>query len=517
MNRLVPVLLLVAACKGGDHHAEGEHGHDHGAPAELPGQSITIWAERTELFMEYQPLIVGKEGRFAAHVTAMPSGKAVTAGRATVTVTYADGVALTGTATEPSNPGIFRPTLTPAKPGPCKLTFAVESTQTTETFAAGACEVFADEAAARAKLGEEEEAPGRISFLKEQQWKTDFTVVAAAERDLQAGVRASGEIRPVAGQDAQLAAPIGGRVTLAEPAPLLGMPVTRGQVLATISPHSAGGGDRAGLAADVATGQAELDAARAELARAERLVADQAAPAKTVAEAQTRVRIAEARVTGARGRLAQLDAGASGRGGGQRYQLRAPIDGTLVAVEVASGENVDEGRTLFRVIDLDRVWLVASVFEPDVPKIEGARVAWFTIEGYDEPFDVDEKSGKLVTVGRVVDPRTRTVPVVFDLDNRAGKLRVGNFARVAIATGAPKRALAVPESALVDDAGRAIVYVMVEGEAFERRPVRTGIRARGWVEILDGVTAGEHVVTTGAYEVKLTAASGAVPAHGHVH
>jgi cobalt-zinc-cadmium efflux system membrane fusion protein len=107
--------------------------------------------------------------------------------------------------------------------------------------------------------------------------------------------------------------------------------------------------------------------------------------------------------------------------------------------------------------------------------------------------------------------------VIFELDNRAGKLRIGNFARLVIATGAPRRALAIPSPRSSKTPARPIAYVMVEGEAFERRPLRLGIRGNGWVEVLEGVTAGEHVVTRGAYEIKLQAASGSVPAHGHVH
>lgn len=515
---LIPIVLALGCGRGGSEAAHDDHGHGATTgPAELPGQSVTTWAERTELFMEYPPLIVGREARFAAHVTEMPTFRAVTSGRVTLTVIYPGGAEVSGAVDAPSNPGIFRPVLTPSKVGPCELRFTIASPQVSETFAAGPCEVFADEAAARAKLGEEAEVPGRITFLKEQQWKTDFATVAAGEQDLQDGVRATGEIRPVAGRAAEVGAPVAGRVTLSEPAPILGMPVVAGQVLATIAPRAAAGGDRATMAADVDAARAELEAARAELARAERLVADQAAPARVRDEARTRLAIAEARATGARGRLAQFDASAAGGGGARRFQLRAPIAGTLVAMSAASGENVDEGRALFSVIDLDRVWLVAKVVEPDVPRVEGARTAWFTVEGYEQPFTVDETNARLVTIGRVIDPRSRTVPVIFELDNRAGKLRIGNFARLVIATGAPRRALAIPTAAVVEDAGRPIAYVMVEGEAFERRPLRLGIRGNGWVEVLDGVVAGEHVITRGAYEIKLQAAAGAVPAHGHVH
>jgi membrane fusion protein, heavy metal efflux system len=511
-------ILLTAAAACGE-HKHGAGGHGAGVDDELPGQSVTIWAKRTELFAEFPPLIVGHESRFAAHVTEMPSFKAVTAGTATITLRYADGAKVEGAVQAPSNPGIFRPVLKPDRAGPCTLDMSVSGPQLTETFTIGPCVVFPDEAAARKALREEDEAPGRIVYLKEQQWKTDFATIEVGERDLQDGVRASGEIRPVAGRAAPLTAPVAGRAALAEPVPLLGMPIAQGQVLATISPRLSGGGDRATMAAESASYAAEVDAARTELARAERLVADQAAPARTVDEARTRLRVAEARLTGARGRLAQFDASASGGGGGggRRFQVRAPIAGTLVASEVASGESVDEGQEMFQVIDLERVWLVAKVFEPDVPRVEGARAAWFTIEGYPQPFTVDETNGKLVTIGRVIDPQTRTVPVIFEVANPDGRLRIGNFAKVMIATGAPRRGLAIPEGALVDDAGKPIAYVMVEGEAFERRPLRLGARSNGWVEVLEGIAAGEHVVSTGAYDIKLTAASGSVPAHGHAH
>lgn len=512
------VILALLACKGGHDGNEADH-HDHAAakPAELPGQSVTVWADRVELFMEYRPLIVGRETAFAAHVTEMPTFKAVTAAKVTLDLKLADGTSLAANTEAPTNPGIFRPKLTPTKPGPCTMTMTVTSPQVTHSFDVGPCTVYPDEATARKALPEEPEPPGRIAFLKEQQWKTDFATIAVAERDLQDGVRASAEIRPVAGREARLGAPSSGRVAFADPVPLIGMQVTKGQVLAMISPRVGAFGDRATMAADVSAAQAELDAARSALARAERLVADQAAPAKTVEEARTRVQVAEARVSGTKGRLAQFDAGASGGGGGRVFQIRSPIDGTLVAVDVGSGESVEEGQSIFRVVDLAKVWLVANVFEPDLPRIEGARAAWFTIEGYPQAFTIDDSNGKLVTIGRVIDPKTRTTPVIFEVDNAAGHLRIGNFAKAVIATGAPKKGLAVPESAIVEDAGKSIVFVMVEGEAFERRPVRLGIRSNGWVEVLEGVAAGDHVVTKGAYEIKLQSSAGSVPAHGHVH
>jgi cobalt-zinc-cadmium efflux system membrane fusion protein len=75
----------------------------------------------------------------------------------------------------------------------------------------------------------------------------------------------------------------------------------------------------------------------------------------------------------------------------------------------------------------------------------------------------------------------------------------------------------VPASALVDDAGRPVVFVQREGEAFERRPVTLGARSVNLVQVTSGVQPGERVVTTGAYLVRLASLSTQVPSHGHVH
>ncbi|HEU0030041.1 MAG TPA: efflux RND transporter periplasmic adaptor subunit [Kofleriaceae bacterium] len=516
MRSLLCISLLLVACKGDGHSHEADQGHPHGGD-ELPGQSVTLWTAKHELFMEYRPLVVGQEVGFAAHVTALPAFKALERGTVTVQVSIAGAPPLAGRADVAKPAGIFRPTLRPDGAGACKLTVTIEDAAGTDTIDAGACEVFATADDARRKLGAEEETPGRITYLKEQAWKTEFATLPVAERDLQPGVRCPGEIRPVAGREARLTSPTPGRVALADPPPVLGMAVQKGQLLASVAPRVVAGGDRPGLEGDVATARAELDAANAAVARAERLLADQAIPAKQLEEARTRARVAQARLDAASGRLGQYAATVSGGGGKGAFQIKSPIDGTLVAVDAASGQIVEEGASVFVVMDLERVWLEVQVFEPDIPKVEHAKTAWFTIEGYDQPFQLDDSNGRVVTLGRVLDPETRTVPLIFELANPQGKLRVGQFAKVVVATGDPVRALAIPESAIVEDAGKPVAFVQVEGEAFERRPLTLGLRSNGWVEVKDGLAAGERVVTRGAYEIKLASAAGSIPAHGHVH
>ena len=109
------VALMLAAAPG----CKKSGSHDHAAPGQghqregLPATSVTVWTGKSELFMEYEPPVVGREGRFAAHVTALPSFKAVTEGELALTLTMADGTILTSRAAAPASPGIFRALVTP--------------------------------------------------------------------------------------------------------------------------------------------------------------------------------------------------------------------------------------------------------------------------------------------------------------------------------------------------------------------------------------------------------------------
>jgi multidrug efflux pump subunit AcrA (membrane-fusion protein) len=124
----------------------------------------------------------------------------------------------------------------------------------------------------------------------------------------------------------------------------------------------------------------------------------------------------------------------------------------------------------------------------------------------------------LVAIGEVVDPETRTIPVIWEVSNPRRELKIGMLTRLDIGTGQDLETLAVPESAVFLEENKDIVYLQVGGESFVRRIVTTGIEDRGWIEILGGLEAGERVVVKGGYEIALVSRSAeGAAAHGHVH
>jgi RND family efflux transporter MFP subunit len=522
----VAAMALGIGCKssGGHGHAHDESGghgggHAHGEE-ELPGESVTLWTEKAELFMEWSPLIVGRESRFLAHITDIKNKeafKAVAEGEVTVTVTVGSKDMRAGVP-KPARLGIFIPVLTPDTAGACTMTLSLESATLSETFVVAPCTVYADEASARAAISDEE-TPGEIGFLKEQQWPIEFATAPTRVESIVPSQTVNATIKVVPGREARLTAGTAGRLSLESPVPTIGSDVEKGQLLARIQPTVSAPGSVGTLRADVAAAKAEFAAAKAAHARLERLVASDSVPKRRLDEAASTIEVAQARLNAANTRLSSYTASASGRArpGPGAFRVSTPISGTLVEQLVTEGETASAGSRLFTVVDLDRVWVEGRIFEPDVPAFEGSTSAWFTVDGRQTVFDINEATGKLITVGHVLDPASRTVPVVFEVQNPGRALRIGQFAKLSVATGEPVSALVIPESAILQDGNQKVVFVHSSGEGFVRRVVTVGTQSRGLVEVVQGLSVGERVVTKGAYDVKLAASAGGAPAHGHAH
>jgi len=520
------LVAIVAGCGSQDHSHNAPHAEESGPAhahedSDYPAESTTIWTDAAELFMEWDALTVGRESRFVAHVTdltAPTSFKAMASGTVTVTLSVQGHAPQSQRLEEPAEPGIFVPSLTPGAAGPCKLTVSLTSDTLSETFRVEPCVVHPDEASARQSADTADSTAGQIGFLKDQQWPIAFATAEARVRTFSPSATVNAQIKAVAGLEAKLTASTTGRLILSSPAPTIGSPVAKGDVLARIQPTVSGVGNLGALQADVTAAQAEARAAEATKARLARLVASDAVARRRLEDASAAVEVASARLTAARTRLSsyQASAGGTARATAGAFRITSPIDGTLVEQNVTEGETVSAGALLFSVIDLDRVWVEGRVFEADLARFENAAGAWFTVDGRADVFEIDGDSGRLVTIGHVLDPASRTVPVVYEVANPSRKLRIGQFAELSVATDAPRQSLVVPDTALLQDGNQTVAFVQVGGETFERRVVGVGARSRGMVEIRSGIRAGERVVTVGAYDVKLSSAGGA-PAHGHAH
>ena len=319
------------------------------------------------------------------------------------------------------------------------------------------------------------------------------------------------------GGEAIVSAPAPGRFR-AETLPDVGDRVTAGQALGRLEPRlAASGDDHATLVASVAENQSALEAARAELTRAERLLADRAVPARRVEEAKRAMTVAQARLTAAEARLNQRDETLRTGGGaaaGNAFVLRAPIAGRIIEVSATLGASYDEGAPLFKIARTDAVELRADVPAADAARARSLTAVSLELPGRPDPLPLRFRH---VHDPGVLDPTTRALALQMEVANPGGDLLIGQAGTAILYTAGTERMAAIPKAAVLMEAGRPYVFVQTGGERFARRPIEIAARDGDLVGVKSGVRPGERVVVRGSYDVQLASAAKGLPAEGHVH
>ena len=356
----------------------------------------------------------------------------------------------------------------------------------------------------------EEPDSGLITLSVQEQWTFPFAVSVAEEREIRASFSAAGELVAPPGGLVHVSAPVAGLVQVDGPSLGPGDFVRAGQLLALIAPIR--------LDNSYERTRADVVAAEREVERAERLLDAGAIPERRLQDARLDLDVAVAAFEAIRG-------GTPGEAGeeadSELYRLLSPIDGMVAARDVALGQHhdvalgqrVDVGEHAFTIVNTGTLWFVARIparYAADTSQIRGA---WFTVEGGTSPYTVSQ----VLSVGSMIEPTSRTLPVRFAVPNADRALKVGMLAEGQILIGDPVRGAAVPLPAIQDENGLPVVYVKVSGDTFERRVVEVGASDGSWTLVASGIEPGEHVVTKGAYQVNLAALGTIEPSHGHAH
>jgi len=311
------------------------------------------------------------------------------------------------------------------------------------------------------------------------------TVEAYGEASAPALVRAPGRIALRDGAVAEVGAPVAGRVVAVHVR--TGDAVEAGAPLFTLASAAA-----AALRGDLARQRVVRDAARAAEARQLAMIEQGVGVPATLAEVRAALAAAEAE-------LAALEASAAAIGPGRRAEtvVRAPVAGTVLARDVTVGRTVDAGgEPLVTLGAADAIWVVASVFERELPLVRVGMTAEVRLASVAEPLPA-----QVERVAARVDPETRRADVYLALREPppAGERapRAGMFARTTIDLGAASAS--VPSSSvLVKEGGRTVVYAEIGPRRFARTDVEVGHPVDGRVPILAGLERGAKVVTRGA-------------------
>jgi RND family efflux transporter MFP subunit len=179
-----------------------------------------------------------------------------------------------------------------------------------------------------------------------------------------------------------------------------------------------------------------------------------------------------------------------------RVTVTSASAGIVRTRKVAEGQFINPGDTLIELTDLNSVWVKANVFDADLPRIRPGLAATVTSEALPGV----KLSGKVDFIDPQSDPQTRTTPVRIQVDNPETRLKPGMVVQTAfrISLG---NVLTVPREAVLDSGTEKIVYVAGENGVFEQRRIQTGTALKDRYPVIDGLKAGETVVTNGVFLV----------------
>jgi RND family efflux transporter MFP subunit len=250
-------------------------------------------------------------------------------------------------------------------------------------------------------------------------------------------------------------------------------------------------------------------AAEVELNRARQLYDAGAAPLKRVQEAEAQVKLAEQEIKAARQRISLNQIGEKRITPEHIFALHAPISGTIEnsnfdTVHFSTGEQVEAGKTLLTIVNLEQMWIEAQVFEKDLATVLATKQATCRITAFPDELITLHKQGenRFLTLGTQLNPENRTLPIIYQIKNPGIKLRDGMTAEITFDVSIPREVITVPQTAIVTDQGQTFVYVYQGGEHFSRRLVKVGAISLDQAEIISGLNVSERVVVAGVYQLR---------------
>ena len=366
---------------------------------------------------------------------------------------------------------------------------------------------------------------GTVKFLMEQQWLIRMKLAQVEEQTVARQITTTGRVVPAANKQAVVAPPVSGILTGGQ-IPRIGQRVAQGQTIAVLQQTATSAeqaqvraaaasiglenarleADRRTAAGEVESARVRLDQATKEAARAQRLYERKAFAERQLQAAEADLKAAKAGYDAAVKRVEALNstqslaaARANVGSANASYAVRAPLSGYVTKVNKSIGEQVAAGEAILEVSNLDTVWVEAPIFERDLNRLGGGAGATFTTAAYPD----QEFRGTVLDIGAVINEATRAATVIFQVPNGGRALRIGMQANVRLDAGESVTAMMIPLSAVLDNEGKKIVYVLLSGEEFQRREVTLGDQYGDKVAVLSGLEKADRVVTQGAYQIRL--------------
>jgi cobalt-zinc-cadmium efflux system membrane fusion protein len=298
------------------------------------------------------------------------------------------------------------------------------------------------------------------------------------------GIECYGEIVFNQNRVTDIAAPVDGVIQTVDTD--LGSRVGSGEILATLRSGSIG------------QSVSEAILAQQTLEREKKLHAEGISSEKDLQEAQAAYRVAYQQLRTLGFSDTQIERLAENPQDGASVAVRSPFAGEVVERHAVRGALIEAGKPLFTLADRSTMWAMLNIHEKSLARVRVGQEVELTVDA----LPGQQFVGRLTWISAQVDDRTRMALARAEVDNPHGALRAHMFANARILTSHTDRAVIVPSSAIQCLSDRNFVFVKIDDDLYEVRPVSIGAKSADRVEIVDGVGMDDAVVVTGGFVAK---------------
>ncbi|MDX8380910.1 MAG: efflux RND transporter periplasmic adaptor subunit [Ghiorsea sp.] len=175
--------------------------------------------------------------------------------------------------------------------------------------------------------------------------------------------------------------------------------------------------------------------------------------------------------------------------------IHSPFNGTVMSIGARDGQRITPETELYKIADLSKVWAIVDLYEDDMPWVQEGDMATMKVSG----IPGQTFKGKVSFIYPYLEAKTRTVKIRLEFDNPKFQLKPEMFANVTVMASKQINAVVVPSEAIIRTGEQEQLFVVREAGKYEPRQVQVGVSAKGLVQIIDGLEAGEKVVTSGQF------------------
>lgn len=496
-NILIGLSIMMLSLSSCHNHSEDD-GHDHG-PEEtittdddhgsLEPISYTVYSDKIEVFVEFEPFVKGETSTLLAHFTHLGDDFSALE-NGSLEVTFA-GQKVTKNSLDAK--GIYKVAIKTDKIGKFPMTFKLKTNSFSDEIVVKDVMVYKTEDAAIQDVVYPKEPT--VVFLKEQSWSLEFANEEVVPQDFYQIIKTSGEVMPAQGDEQVIVAKTNGIIQW-EKSSIEGNKVSRGNRLAKIV---SSGLTQNNFNTEYQNAKSAFDKAQTNYDKAVLLVKDQIISQIEFQNFKTAYFIAKTNFESL-----------GGSNFSSSKSIAATSNGFIKEVFVNNGDYVEMGQTLAVISENKNLTLKAFLPQNNFNELNNIQSANFKMSYNDLIYEAKE----IVSKSNTLAAGTYQLPIYFKIDN-AKDIIPGSMAEVFLKGKNLENSMIVPIASLIEEQGTYSVYVQTSGEGFEKIPVKIGLSDGERVQILSGLKTGDRVVTKGAFQLKLASMSGEIPEHTH--